>query len=115
VVRDAHDAVLVQDLQGRILVWNPGAQRMYGWSEAEALAMNIRDLVPEDQREQSLAMVKQLARAEVLEPCRTQRIAKEGRTVDAWLTATALVNATGEVYALVTTERTKRQQDVNDA
>jgi two-component system, chemotaxis family, CheB/CheR fusion protein len=115
VVRDANDAVLVQDLQGRILVWNPGAQRMYGWSEAEALAMNIRDLVPEDQREQSLTMVKQLARAEVLEPCRTQRIAKEGRTVDVWLTATALVNATGEVYALVTTERTRRQQDVNDA
>ena len=115
VVRDANDAVLVQDLQGRILAWNPGAQRIYGWSEAEALAMNIRDLVPEDQREQSLAMIKQLARAEVLEPCRTQRIANEGRTVDVWLTATALVNATGDVYALVTTERTRSQQDVNHA
>jgi two-component system, chemotaxis family, CheB/CheR fusion protein len=60
-------------------------------------------------------MVKQLARAEVLEPCRTQRITKEGRMVDVWLTATALVNATGEVYALVTTERTRSQQDVNRA
>ena len=115
VVRDANDAVLVQDLQGRILVWNPGAQRMYGWSEAEALAMNVRDLVPEKQREESLAMVKQLARAEVLEPCCTQRIAKDGQTVDVWLTATALVNAAGEAYALVTTERTRRQQDVHDA
>ena len=61
VVRDAHDAVLVQDLEGRILAWNPGAERMYGWSEAEALAMNIRDLIPEGQREEALAMVKQLA------------------------------------------------------
>jgi two-component system, chemotaxis family, CheB/CheR fusion protein len=51
----------------------------------------------------------------VLEPCRTQRVAKDGRTVDVWLTATALVNATGEAYALVTTERTGRQQDANDA
>jgi two-component system CheB/CheR fusion protein len=88
---------------------------MYGWSEAEALAMNVRDLVPEKQREESLAMVKQLARAEVLEPCCTQRIAKDGQTVDVWLTATALVNAAGEAYALVTTERTRRQQDVHDA
>ena len=47
VVRDAHDAITVQDLEGRILAWNPGAERMYGWSEAEALAMNIRDLIPE--------------------------------------------------------------------
>jgi PAS domain S-box-containing protein len=37
MVRDAHDAVTVQDLDGRILAWNPGAVRMYGWSEAEAL------------------------------------------------------------------------------
>ena len=70
VVRDAHDAILMQDLEGRILAWNPGAERMYGWSEAEALTMNIRDLIPEGQREESLAMVKQLARAEVLEPYR---------------------------------------------
>ena len=61
MVRDAHDAVLVQDLAGRILVWNPGAERVYGWSEAEALAMNIRELVPEGHREESLTMVKRLA------------------------------------------------------
>ena len=82
VVRDAHDAVLMQDLEGRILAWNPTAEKMYGWSEAEALTMNIRDLIPEDQQEKTVAIVKQLVRAEVLEPYRTQRIAKGGRTVE---------------------------------
>ena len=115
VVRDAHDAVTVQDLEGRILAWNPGAERMYGWSEAEALAMNIRDLIPEGQREEALAMVRQLARAEVLEPYRTQRIAKDGRIVEVWLTATALVNETGEVYAIATTEREIRGQNEDEA
>ena len=37
VMRDSRDAILVQDLDGRILCWNPGATRLYGWSEAEAL------------------------------------------------------------------------------
>ena len=46
VVRDSHDAILVQALDGRILAWNPGAVKTYGWSEAEALAMNIRDAHP---------------------------------------------------------------------
>jgi len=105
VVLDAHDAVLMQDLKGRLLAWNPGAERMYGWSEAEALTMNIRDLIPEGQREASLATVKQLARAEVLEPYHAQRIAKDGRIVEVWLTATALVSETGEAYAIATTER----------
>jgi len=110
VVRDTRDAVLMQDLEGRILAWNPRAERMYGWSEAEALTMNVRDLIPEGEHEKSLAIVKQLARAKVLEPYRLQRIAKGGRTVEVWLTATALMNETGEAYAIATTEREIREQ-----
>jgi two-component system CheB/CheR fusion protein len=105
VVHDAHDAITMQDMEGRVLAWNPRAERIYGWSEAEALAMNSRDLIPEGLREEALAMVRQLSRAEVLEPYRTQRVAKDGRIVEVWLTATALVNEAGEVYAIATTER----------
>ena len=105
VVRDAHDAIAVQDLEGRILAWNPGAERMYGWSEAEALAMNVRDLIPVGRRGEALAVLRQQSQAEVLEPCRMQRIAKDGRIVEVWLTATALVNDSGSVYAIATTER----------
>ncbi len=57
VVRDAHDAITVQDLEGRILAWNPGAVRMYGWSEAEALAMNVRDRIPEGHAQGSVGQV----------------------------------------------------------
>jgi len=95
----------VQDLEGRIIAWNPGAVRVYGWSEAEALSMNIRDRTPKGLREEELAMVLKLSRAEILEPYRTQRIAKDGRIVKVWLTATALVNEAGQMYAIATTER----------
>ena len=61
VVRDAHDAISVQDLNGCILAWNPGAVRMYGWSEAQALAMNVRDRIPEGLREGALAKLQQLS------------------------------------------------------
>jgi two-component system CheB/CheR fusion protein len=114
VMRDARDAILVQDLEGRIIAWNTGAERMYGWSEAEALAMNIRNLIPEDRREEALAHVKQLARAEVLEPYRLQRIAKDGRIVEVWLTATALLNESGQAYAIATTERERRGQNQDE-
>jgi len=106
VVRDAHDAITVRDLEGHILAWNAGAARIYGWSEAEALAMNVRELVPEDRREEALATVKRLGRKKAIEPFRTQRITKDGRPVDVSVTATALVNEAGEMYAVATTERT---------
>ena len=111
VVRDAHDAITVQDLEGGTLAWNPGAVRMYGWSEPEALEMNVRDRIPEGLREEALATLQQLSRAEILEPYRTQRITKEGAVVEASIISTALVNEAGQMYAVATTERAKEPND----
>lgn len=105
IVRDANDAITMQDLEGRILAWNQGAVRMYGWSEAAALSMNVRDLIPEGLRQQALAMVGQLSHAEILVPYRTQRICKDGTVLDVSMISTALVNADGQIYGIATTER----------
>ncbi len=105
VVRDAHDAIAVQDLEGRILAWNPGAVRIYGWSEGEALSMNARERIPPDLRKDALSTILQLGRAKIMAPYHTQRITKDGARVDVCLTATALLNETGEMYAIATTER----------
>ncbi len=105
VVRDAHDAIVLQDMEGRILAWNPAASRMYGWSESEALRMNIRELTPEELRDKDLKRVQRLSRNNKLEPYRTQRIAKDGAVVEVWLVATALLNEAGQVYAIATSER----------
>ena len=108
VVRDAHDAITVQNLEGRTLAWNPGAVRMYGWSEAQALQMNIRERIPHDRQEDSLVKLLQLCRSEILEPYATQRLALDGTVVDVWITSTALMNAAGQMYAIATTERLRK-------
>ena len=105
VVRDANDAITVQDLEGRITAWNPGATRIYGWSETEALAMNTRDRIPPDRREEELARLNQLSRAEILEPYETQHLSKQGEVVNVRIIATALLDAAGQIYAVATTER----------
>jgi two-component system, chemotaxis family, CheB/CheR fusion protein len=107
VVRDAHDAITVQDLDGRILAWNPAAVRMYGWSEAEALEMNVRDRIPSALREAALESAQHLSQSEILEPFRTQLITKSGSAVEVWMTATALLNEAGKMYAIATTERAR--------
>ncbi len=105
VVCDASDAIMVQDLDGRITAWNPMAVRVYGWSEAEARTMNIRDLIAGGQHEQELARVQRLARGEVLEPYRTHRIAKDGQGIEVWVTASVLVSDSGDPYGIATTEK----------
>jgi two-component system CheB/CheR fusion protein len=105
VVRDAHDAITVQDLEGCIIAWNPGAVRMYGWSETEALAMNVHDRIPQGLRVEAFAMLAKLSQTEILEPYRTQRIAKDGTVKEVSIISTALVNEAGQMYAISTTER----------
>jgi two-component system CheB/CheR fusion protein len=105
VVHDAIDAITVQDLDGHILAWNPGAVRMYGWSEEEALRMNVRDRITGTDREEEILKIKQLSRSEILEPYSSQRICKNGSIADVRITATALVNSAEEMYAIATTER----------
>jgi len=109
VVRDAHDAITVQDLEGRIIAWNPGAVRMFGWNETEALAMNVRDRIPQHLREGALEKLRQLSRAEILDPYLTQRLAKSGEVVAVSIISTALHNESGEMYAIATTERAVRE------
>ncbi|MDD2919467.1 chemotaxis protein CheB [Rhodoferax sp.] len=111
VVRDAHDAITVQGLDGRIIAWNPGAEHLYGWTEAEALQMNVRERIPIELQERALAQVRQLSEAQTLAPFKTRRLTRDGRVLDVALTATALLDEAGQVYAIATTERVSACHD----
>lgn len=62
-------------------------------------------MIPKGLSSEALTVGQQVDRAEVRDPYRPQRKAKDGRIVEVWLSAIALVNEAGEVYAIATTER----------
>jgi two-component system CheB/CheR fusion protein len=105
VVRDSRDAIMVQDLDGGILAWNPRAEQLYGYTEAEALALNIMEIIPEGRRKEAKDFVQRLRRGEAPEAFETQRFTKEGRVIDVWLTASLLVDDAGNPRGVATTER----------
>jgi two-component system, chemotaxis family, CheB/CheR fusion protein len=110
VVHDAFDAITMTDLDGRILAWNPAAERLYGWTEAQALQMTLRERIPPAEVNMAMDRLKQLSQGQVLALYPTQRLTNTGKVVDVSLLATALIDATGKVYAVTTTERL-RQSD----
>ena len=57
-------------------------------------------------------MLKKLSSAEVLEPYRTQRLTRDGRIVEVWLTATSLVNEADVIYAISTIEREIKSENM---
>jgi two-component system CheB/CheR fusion protein len=110
VVQDSNDAITLQDRTGKIIAWNRGAQRMYGYPEAEALHMNVRDIVPKAKRKEALDFVERLFQGQTVESFETQRLTKDGRTLDVSLTVALLVDDNGEPEYVATTERDVTEQ-----
>ena len=112
VIQDSNDAITFQDLEGNILAWNRGAEIIYGYSQAEALSMNIVDTVPKEYQEEALGFLASLKRGELLPNLETKRKHKDGRIIDVWLTNTKLTDDKGKLTGIATTERdiTERNQ-----
>ncbi len=105
VVRDSNDAVTVQDRSGRILAWNPRAQEIYGYTEAEALAARAGDMMSEAEKVRVQAYYDDILAGRCVPSFQTTRIGKDGSVVKVVVTASALIDRWGDPYAISTTEK----------
>ncbi|MFH0976187.1 MAG: chemotaxis protein CheB [Spirochaetota bacterium] len=105
LLQDSLDAIIVQNFRGNILAWNKGAELMYGWTEAEALNMNISAIIPEDKKDEINSISVELSKGKTIKPFKSVRTTKEGRIINVWLTATALLDENGSLTEIATTER----------
>ncbi len=105
VVRDSNDAITIQDFAGRITAWNRGAELMYGYSEAEALLMNIERLTTPGKVAEQKEFIRRLITGEAITSFETQRVTKDGRVLDVWMTVTKLMDEAGKPIGLASTER----------
>src|SRR5262245_5355791 len=59
VVESSDDAIITKDLNSIITSWNPAAERMFGYTEEEAIGKSIRILIPADlQGEEDMVLAK---------------------------------------------------------
>ncbi len=86
VVRGSQDAVLSKDLEGIVTSWNPAAERLYGYTEEEAIGRHISFLVPADHRGEEQVILDKVRRGERIDTYETERIRKDGARIDVSLT-----------------------------
>ncbi len=116
MLRDSADAIVVMDFGGRIVAWNRGAQRLYGYTHAEALKLNVRDLMTGDRLDSTLEVMRRVARGEAMPAFDTQRRTRDGRMVDVSATVALLFDSAGNPESLAATERdiTARRRAENE-
>ncbi len=100
LVRSSGDAILALDLAGNIVSWNLGAQKLFGYMEAEALGSPVSILSPPELRAEADAMIAKVLAGTPLVRYRTVRIARDGGQVPVQLSLSAMTDRDGRCIGL---------------
>jgi PAS domain S-box-containing protein len=92
IVESTDDAVLSKDSRGIVTSWNPGAERLYGYSAEEAIGRHISFLVPPDHRGEEARILARSLAGERIETYETERIRADGARVDVSLTVSPIIS-----------------------
>jgi len=97
IVESTDDAIISLDLDGLILSWNIGAQRMYGYSQTEVLGRPLSIIIPTELQEQELSLLQEVRAGRGIEHYETVRLTKDGKRIDVSLTISPLRDWTGKI------------------
>src|SRR5438309_10274356 len=77
IVESSFDAIIAKDLDGTILSWNTGAERLYGYADAEVVGKNISLLVPPDHGDEVPAIMHRIKLGQQIDHYETVRRRKD--------------------------------------
>ena len=86
IVDFSDDAIVSKDLDGVIVTWNKGAERIFGYSTDEAVGKSITILIPPDLQDEEPRILEHIRRGERIDHFETKRRHKDGRLLDISLT-----------------------------
>jgi PAS domain S-box-containing protein len=114
VVKQSNDAIYIHDNEGKIISWNEGAEKIYGYSESEALKMKIWNIIPEYMQIEIEEIVNKILKGKKIELLETKRITKHGRLVDVLFSAAVITDYGNDNKSIAITERNITEQKIAD-
>ncbi len=97
IVESSDDAIVSKDLNGIIQSWNPGAQRIFGYSPAEAIGRPITIIIPPELQQEERDILDRLRKGERIDHFETVRLRKDGSRVNVSLTISPVRGAQGRI------------------
>jgi PAS domain S-box-containing protein len=114
VVKQSDDAIYLHDHEGKIISWNNGAERIYGFTEEEAMNMKIWNIVPEELLSGMQAVIGNIVSGKKIQSQEMQRITKYGKIIDVMFSASVITDPNGSLKSVAITEREITQQKKAD-
>jgi PAS domain S-box-containing protein len=111
IVDSTDDAVIGKTLDGTIISWNTGAERLYGYSAHEVVGRSISILIPPDRPDELPQIMDRLRRGERIDHYRTVRMRKDGRRISVSVTISPVHDSDGRVEGASSIARDVTEQE----
>lgn len=105
IVQSSDDAIVSKDLTGRIMSWNPAAERIFGYSQEEILGKSIRILIPEELQAEEEEILRKIRAGQAIDHFETVRVTKSGERIDASLSISPVRDEEGNIIGASKTLR----------
>lgn len=115
IVESSDDAILAKNLDGIITSWNRSAERLFGYTAAEAIGRPGAILIPLDRHDEEQTILERIKRGERIDHYETVRQRKDGKPIDISLTVSPIRNAEGEIVGASKIARDITERKRNDA
>jgi PAS domain S-box-containing protein len=97
VVESSDDAIISKTLNGIITAWNSGAEKLFGYSSAEAVGQSIEMLLPPERANEESEILARIRRGESVDHFETVRVRKDGRQIDMSATISPIKDSSGAI------------------
>jgi PAS domain S-box-containing protein len=113
IVDSSDDPIISKDLTGRIVSWNPAAERLFGYTAKEMIGQSILTLVPPERHHEEHEILSRLSRGERIEHFETVRVCKDGTQIPVSVTISPVRNVEGRVIGAskIARDVSSRQQN----
>jgi PAS domain S-box-containing protein len=105
IVRSSHDGIIGMSPTGRIQTWNPGAERIYGFSARETIGKDISLIIPDSRRHEKDLLLSRTNRGEFISGFETQRERKDKRLIDVSVTISPIFDKKNQIIGTSTIVR----------
>ena len=105
IVESSHDAIIGKTLDGVIVSWNHGAERLYGYAAGEVIGQSISLLMPPGYARDLPRIMERLKHGECIAPYETVRVRKDGRRIAVAVSHSPIKDAAGTITGAATIAR----------
>jgi PAS domain S-box-containing protein len=97
IIASSEDAILTKDLHGIITSWNPGAEKLFGYTALEAIGQPMLAMFPAERMAEESGILARIARGERIDHFETVRLTRDGRRLDVSVSLSPLRDGNGTV------------------